>query len=370
MEQILVQENSETELNENSSKLYCSWSVAARNVTIPDISAIKIPETMFNNALDVYEVIDKEEAEEEEIEQDDFMGISDFSETQEEDIDELIKQKLAEGEMLGASAEINLNVPDLSIYKEEETPEFTKEEIEAFIKNGGKEPEQQTLGAPLEEEIKPQEENNNITFEVVEPAIDDGLKIELMTDKPDENSTIYPSVAPISMFQMEEPEKELQNLESSVMQKFETTSKEAHSVKSKEPEPKEETPAQTKPENFEDPFDVYKNQNSKDKKFVFAISDKFATMIDKMNTKERDRFINHALELKVAYNTKEGARAQTKLAILHIISVLLTIIIATPIILALANWSINATLENYSYTQKSFENLFKHRGVNSLPYNK
>lgn len=367
MEQILVQENSETELKENSSKLYCSWSVVAGNVTIPDISAIKIPETMFNNSLDILEVTSPIEQEEEN-EQDDFLEVENFAERSEEELDELIQQRLAQGEMLGADAEVNLEMPDLSIYKEEETPEFSQEEIEAFIKNGGKEPEPDEQEAIFNESLNPQENNKEITFEVVEPVVDDGLKFGLMMDKPDENSTIYPSVAPISMFQMEEPEKELQNLENSVMQKFETSSKEAQSAKTETPEPKQETPAQTKPENFEDPFDVYKNQNSKDKKFVFAISDKFAGLIDKMNTKERDAFINHALELKVAHNTKEGARAQTKLAVLHIISVLLTIIIATPIILALANWSINATLENYSYTQKSFENLFKTRGVKSSPY--
>ena len=177
-----------------------------------------------------------------------------------------------------------------------------------------------------------------------------------------------PSVAPISMFQMEEPEKELQNLENSVMQKFESAPKEIPAPQEEPVEIKQETTAQTRPENFEDPFDVYKNQNSKDKKFVFSVSDKFANLIDKMNTFERDEFINHAIELKVAHNTKAGERARTKLALLHIISVLLTVIIATPIILALANWSINATLENYSYTQKSFENLFKHRGVKSSPY--
>lgn len=366
----MVQENSEVELNENPSRLYCSWSVVVRNVTTPDISAIKIPETMFNNALDVYEITDAEETE---TEQDEFLGLEDIGEHSEEELEEMIRQKLAQGETLGADAEVNMEVPDLSIYKEEETPQFSQEEIEEFIRNGGKEPSEPPIEFTINEEIKEtkQEEEQQaqeITFEVVEPVVDNGIKFELMTDKPDENSTIYPSVAPISMFQMEEPEKELQNLENSVMQKFESAPKEVPTIENTVPEQKQETSPQTKPENFEDPFEVYKNQNSQDKKFVFSVSDKFAILIDKMSTRERDEFINHALELKVAHNTREGERARTKLALLHIISVLLTVIIATPIILALANWSINATLENYSYTQKSFENLFKHRGVKTSPY--
>lgn len=374
----MVQENSETELNESLPKLYCSWSVVTKGVTTPDISAIKIPEAMFDNSLDVYEITDKEYFEEEaeegtENEQSDFLAVEDFSEHSEEELEEMIKQRLAQGEMLGADAEVNMEIPDLSIYQEEETPQFSQEEIEEFIRNGGKEPTEPPIEFTINEEIKEtkQEEEQQaqeITFEVVEPVVDNGIKFELMMDKPDENSTIYPSVAPISMFQMEEPEKELQNLENSVMQKFESTPKEIPAPKEEISEAKPEISTQTKPENFEDPFDVYKNQNSQDKKFVFAISDKFVNLIDKMNTKERDEFINHALELKVAHNTKEGERARTKLALLHIISVLLTVIIATPLILALANWSINATLENYSYTQKSFENLFKHRGVKTSPY--
>ena len=363
----MVQENSETELNESLPKLYCSWSVAVRNVTIPDISAIKIPEAMFDNSLDVYEISESDEEEQE----DDFLKLEDdYGEHTEEELEEMIRQKLAQGETLGADAEINMEVPDLSIYQEEETPQFTPEEIEAFIKSGGQEPIENSIEFAPDEEIKSEEQPQEITFEVVEPAFDGGIKFELMTDKPDENSNIYPSVAPISMFQMEEPEKELQNLENSVMQKFENTSKETIMPQEAPVEVEQEMPTQTqtRPENFEDPFDVYKNQNSKDKKFVFSVSDKFAVLIDKMSTIERDEFINHAIELKVAHNTKAGERARTKLTLLHIISVLLTVIIATPIILALANWSINATLENYSYTQKSFENLFKHRGVKSSPY--
>ncbi len=359
----MVQENSETELNESLPKLYCSWSVVSSNITIPDISAIKIPETMFDNSHDVLEITETTEEPEGEI--DEFLELGNYDEHTEEELEEMIRQKLAQGEMLGADAEANLEIPDLSIYKEEETPQFTQEEIEAFIKSGGQEPaESLSPQEPTQiEEIKQEEAVPEITFEVVEPTVDGGIKFELMMDKPDENSTIYPAVAPISMFQMEEPEKELQNLENSVIKKFESAPKEIPTVQEEPVEVKQENSAQTKPENFEDPFDVYKNQNSKDKKFVFSVSDKFAILIDKMNTKERDEFINHALELKVAHNTKEGARAQTKLTLAHIISVLLTVIIATPIILGLANWSINATLENYSYTQKSFENLFKHRGV-------
>ena len=362
----MVQENSETELNENHPRLYCSWSVVAYGVTIPDISAIKIPESMFDNSHDVYEVLDNADPDQEE---DEFLRLDEsYSEHSEEELEEMIRQKLAQGETLGADAEINLEMPDLSIYKEEETPQFTQEEIDDFIRSGGKETNELSFGIVSEEETKQIKPAQEIAFEVVEPAIDDGIKFELMTDKPDENSSVYPAVAPISMFQMEEPEKELQNLETSVMQKFEAMPKEPSLSQEGINQNKQEAPAQIRPENFEDPFDVYKNQNSKDKKFVFSVSDKFTNLIDNMNTKERDEFINHAIELKVEHNTKQGIRTQTKLTLIHIISVLLTVIIATPIILALANWSINATLENYSYTQKSFENLFKHRGVKSSPY--
>ena len=99
------------------------------------------------------------------------------------------------------------------------------------------------------------------------------------------------------------------------MQKFESAPKEVPTIENTAPEQKQETSPQTKPENFEDPFEVYKNQNSQDKKFVFSVSDKFAILIDKMSTRERDEFINHALELKVAHNTREGERARTKLAL-------------------------------------------------------
>ena len=152
----MVQENSEVELNENPSRLYCSWSVVVQNVTTPDISAIKIPETMFNNALDVYEITDAEETE---AEQDEFLGLEDIGEHSEEELEEMIRQKLAQGETLGADAEVNMEVPDLSIYKEEETPQFSQEEIEEFIRNGGKEPTEPPIEFTFSQEaqeIKPE----------------------------------------------------------------------------------------------------------------------------------------------------------------------------------------------------------------------
>ncbi len=118
------------------------------------------------------------------------------------------------------------------------------------------------------------------------------------------------------------------------------------------------------------------NEDSVVKKYIFYVSKDFVPLIDSLTTDERSAYINDAIQRKIDAEYELSAEDKKKKILTHLIVMILTFFIVTPLVLFLVHKSIMVTFENYKYSQDNFEKLYKQRFekdrayMRSLEYNK
>lgn len=112
-------------------------------------------------------------------------------------------------------------------------------------------------------------------------------------------------------------------------------------------------------DSWQDPF--ASGENDAVKKYVIYIAKDFVPYFDEMDTDGRSAYVNEALQLKIDLEGKDRKWHLFKRILRHIIVSVFTLIIAIPSLFWLADKSIKATVQNYSYVQENFEKLYKER---------
>ena len=167
-------------------------------------------------------------------------------------------------------------------------------------------------------------------------------------------------------------EEETQNSEvSETKDNEETEETEAITPKDEQAEVKE---AELPPEPNQ--WEELSEDNGVVKKYIFYISKDFVPLIDSMTPDERTGYINDAIQKKVDIEYEYSLVDRKKRILTHVITMILTFFVVTPIILFLVHKSIMMTFENYKYSQDNFERLYKQRFekdrayMRSIEYNK
>lgn len=111
---------------------------------------------------------------------------------------------------------------------------------------------------------------------------------------------------------------------------------------------------------WEDPFKNIDAGNAV-KKYVVYISKDFVDTLDSLDSDSRNAYINEALQLKTDTESNIGKVKSFKKITKHVIIVLLTVIIGTPIVFFVINKSIDMTFSSYHYIQSNFENLYREK---------
>lgn len=118
--------------------------------------------------------------------------------------------------------------------------------------------------------------------------------------------------------------------------------------------------AESQYSDWQDPFGgVYENDAVK--KYVIYVSKEFVPYIDDLDSDARSAFVNDALQLKTELGSRDRKLFLFTKALKHIFISILTLIVAIPCLFWLADKSIMATINNYSYVQQNFEKLYKER---------
>ena len=116
------------------------------------------------------------------------------------------------------------------------------------------------------------------------------------------------------------------------------------------------------------PWEELSKTNSIVKKYIFYVAKDFTSYIDNLSTDDRNVFINDAIQLKLDTLDEKKQQNKKKKLMTHLVLMILTFIIATPLFLFLVNKSIMMTFDNYKYSQDNFEKLYKQRFFNDRAY--
>ena len=179
-----------------------------------------------------------------------------------------------------------------------------------------------------------------------------------------------------------EPEENIeevkQETQQEIKQELQEEVKEEIKEEKDETEIKEET-TEEKVEKIAPEFSQWEElncENSVVKKYIFYVSKDFVPLLDDLNADERSAYINDAIQKKidfeVAQNKIETKRKVTK----HLITMIVTILLASPLMILFAHKAIMATFDNYKYSQENFEKLYRQRFehdrayMRSIQYNK
>lgn len=304
---------------------YYSRGLSSERIEEVDIQNVTIPEDFYDDSKDVIESTNQE----------DYVDFNDFEENMEEDLENLGFEGKTQEELQDfIMQKLMGNVEELNA-QEEKVAEFKNiEEITTEEMN-----QEESLQEPETEiETETQETTENTQ------------KIDIMPV-----NYSLPEEAPMSMFQM--TEEETQNALENVQAEFANINK-----PTEETEKTEEAEEYTEEDPiYHDPFEEYKRETSSKKKYVFAIHQKFAYAIDAIPVDEREEFIEHAIKLKIDSDNNEKAKFRKIDFVIKLILIIATIVVSTPIAFKAVNWSVDSTIKNYEYCQKSFEKLFKKR---------
>jgi len=133
---------------------------------------------------------------------------------------------------------------------------------------------------------------------------------------------------------------------------------------------------QQAPSQAPSPWDDFEQENSAVKKYIFYVSKDFVPYIDSLTTDERSAYINDAIQKKIDFEIQEKKKNTKKRITLHFIIMIMTFILAAPIVMWVCHKAVMATFDNYKYSQENFEKLYKQRFskdkayMRSLQYNK
>ena len=117
------------------------------------------------------------------------------------------------------------------------------------------------------------------------------------------------------------------------------------------------------------------DENSVLKKYIVYISKDFVPYLDNLSTNEMSAYINDAIQKKIDIEEENKSNSRKKRVATHIITAIITVILATPFLLVAAYKSIMVTFENYKYSQENFEKLYAQKFkkdriyLRSLKYN-
>ena len=169
--------------------------------------------------------------------------------------------------------------------------------------------------------------------------------------------------------------------EQTTEQTAETAPEEAEASEEKTEENREESTKENREEadeqqEFQQPelppepnqWEELDDDNAVVKKYIFYVSKDFVPLMDSMTPDERTGYINDAIQRKVDSEYEYSAIDRKKRILTHIITMVLTFFIVTPIILFLVHKSIMITFDNYKYSQDNFEKLYKERFKNDRAF--
>ena len=117
-----------------------------------------------------------------------------------------------------------------------------------------------------------------------------------------------------------------------------------------------------------DPVEMIYDSNDAVKKYIFYVSRDFVPLIDSLTIDERTAYINDAIQRKIDSEYEYSAIDKKKRILTHIIVMILTFFIVTPIVLFIVHKSIMVTFKNYKYSQDNFEKLYMQRFKNDEAY--
>ena len=160
-------------------------------------------------------------------------------------------------------------------------------------------------------------------------------------------------------------------------------------LKENREENKEETKEEIKEENKEEENEIISpklppepeqweeldDENGVVKKYIFYVSKDFVPLMDSLNSDQRTAYINDAIQRKIDSEHELTAIERKKKIMAHLIVMILTFFIVTPIVLFIVHKSIMITFDNYKYSQDNFERLYKQRFkedrayMNTIKYN-
>lgn len=312
---------------------YYSNKLAFEKIEDVDILGVTIPPDFLDDSKDVLEG-----------DGEDYVDFDDFEESNEEEVEE--PQAIRDLE------EFEENLEELGFEGK------TQEELEEFIMqrlmNGGEIPqkEEPTIEETPEIEEPVKIENTIQEIKTLEIKTLESGEIKFETVSSTDANYTTPDIAPMSMFQMSEEEAQevLENAQ-------------AEFGKGAQTEVEEEIveEVQQEQEVFHDPFDEYEKENSSKKKYVFSVDQKYAFAIDEIPVEEREHFIEQAIKLKIEEDNGDRIRHKRVDFFKKILTVAIAVVIGIPTAFWTINWSVDSTIKNYEYCQKSFEQLFKKR---------
>lgn len=314
---------------------YYSNKLAFEKIEDVDILGITIPPDFLDDSKDILESDDE-----------DYVDFENFEDSGEE-------EEVEEPQALKDLAEFEENLEELGFEGK------TQEELEEFIMqrlmNGGETPQKEEPKIEEVEEIEdtpkaqiPIQEIKTLEIKTLESG---EIKFETVSSTDANYSS--PDTVPMSMFQMSE--EETQEVLENAQAEFEKGSIQE--------EIKEEVIEEIQKEktSFHDPFDEYEKENSSKKKYVFSINQQYAFAIDEVPVEEREQYIEHAIKLKIEEDNGQRAKHKRVNFFMQLLTIAIAICIGTPIAFMTINWSVDSTIKNYEYCQKSFEQLFKKR---------
>ena len=106
----------------------------------------------------------------------------------------------------------------------------------------------------------------------------------------------------------------------------------------------------------------YIDRNTKYSKYVIYIDPENKEFIDSLTVKERKNLINRIIKEQDSIALTKRKLGKMQVIIAHSIIVIITFIIAIPVIYWLINASLEATINNYRQSQSTFETLYKEHG--------
>ena len=95
------------------------------------------------------------------------------------------------------------------------------------------------------------------------------------------------------------------------------------------------------------------------KKYIFYVSKDFVPLIDSLTPDQRTAYINDAIQRKIDAEYEYSLVEKKKRILTHIIVMIFTFFLVTPLVLFIVHKSIMLTFENYKYSQDNFEKLYK-----------
>ncbi len=106
-------------------------------------------------------------------------------------------------------------------------------------------------------------------------------------------------------------------------------------------------------------FEEMDENNGVVKKYIVQIQKNYIPLMDEMDKKERNDYINDAIQIKLDFLDEKKKKLKKIEAIIHLAIIIVVVVLAAPYALLVANKTLMMTFDNYKYSQDNFEKLYK-----------